>query len=307
MNANELAVMWEKISWLSSKVYPKIVNKLVEAPFIEMTIGSIYKKRVGFINSLSYTIADDITWETTIKNFYLPKVVDVQIEFKLVESAGVENKSLYNYSMSSDAVKGINNKRAEPQGNVVGTDPITKPAPATGLDFKKVGGVDELKPTPPPKIDSTGVEQTTPPPTTTETSTPKMADTGKPAETPKETESPSSTPAVAKTVESSYESERKERMEKLKAKGLPEILWYSLSLNEGVDINSITKVKENVYSYYATYGDEGRQQHLVTTVSGMSASGGQYDSWVAYENNGIDPLKSTNSNTSGKMQTSSPF
>jgi hypothetical protein len=306
MNANELATMWEKISWLSSKVYPKIVNKLVEAPFIEMTIGSIYKKRVGFINSLSYTIADDTTWETTIKNFYLPKVVDVQMEFKLVESAGVEGKSLYNYSMSSAAVKGINNKRAEPQGNVVGTDPITKPAPATGLDFKKVGGVDELKPSPPPKIDSTGVEQTTPPPTTTKTSTPKMADTGKPAETPKDAETPSSTPAVVKTLESSIQSEKEKRLEKIKAKGLPEALWYGFS-DPRVDIDSVEKIREGVYCYDMEYGDEGRKQRLVAEIRGKGYNGGDYATWVAYDNKGVDPLKTKDSNTSGMMQTSSPF
>ncbi len=293
MTANELATMWEKISWLSSKVYPKIVNKLVEAPFIQMTIGSIYKKRVGFINSLSYTIADDITWETTIKNFYLPKVVDVQIEFKLVESAGVENKSLYNYSMSSDAVKGINNKRAEPQGNVVGTDPITKPAPATGLDFKKVGGVDELKPTPPPKIDSTGVEQTTPPPATNETSTPKMVDTGKPAETPKEAETPSATPAVVKTVESSYDTDRQKIEKKYKGRGYPD--WLSSNFAnkeaEGTKVRNIVKIKEDAYYADIEYPDEGgyvREMMFYLKSNGYSTTC-KYSKWVA-DNNGFDPL-----------------
>jgi len=293
MTANELATMWEKISWLSSKVYPKIVNKLVEAPFIEMTIGSIYKKRVGFINSLSYTIADDITWETTIKNFYLPKVVDVQIEFKLVESAGVENKSLYNYSMSSDAVKGINNKRAEPQGNVVGTDPITKPAPATGLDFKKVGGVDELKPTPPPKIDSTGVEQTTPPPATNETSTPKMVDTGKPAETPKEAETPSATPAVVKTVESSYDTDIQKIEKKYKGRGYPD--WLSSNFAnkeaEGTKVRNVVKIKEDAYYADIEYPDENgyvREMMFYLKPNGNSTTC-KYEKWVA-DNNGFDPL-----------------
>jgi len=293
MTANELATMWEKISWLSSKVYPKIVNKLVEAPFIQMTIGSIYKKRVGFINSLSYTIADDITWETTIKNFYLPKVVDVQIEFKLVESAGVEGKSLYNYSMSSDAVKGINNKRAEPKGNVVGTDPITKPAPATGLDFKKVGGVDELKPTPPPKIDSTGVEQTTPPPPTNETSTPKMVDTGKPAETPKEAENPSSTPAVVKTVESSYDTDREKIAKKYKGRGYPDWLNSNFANKEaaGTKISNIVKVKEDAYYADIEYPDEDglvREMMFFLNQNGYSTTC-RYEKWVA-DNNGFDPL-----------------
>ena len=293
MSANELATMWEKISWLSSKVYPKIVDKMIQAPFIEMTIGSIYKKRVGFINSLSYTIADDITWETTIANFYLPKVVDVQIEFKLVESAGVENKSLYNYQMSTDAVTGINNKRAEPQGKVVGTDPITKPAPATGLDFKKVQGVSELKPTPPPKIDNTGVEQTTPPPATTETSTPKMVDTGKPAETPKDAENPASAPEVAKSVESSYDTDREKIAKKYKARGYPDWLNSNFANKEaaGTKISNIVKVKEDAYYADIEYSDEEglvREMMFYLNQNGFSTTC-RYQQWVAI-NNGFDPL-----------------
>lgn len=293
MSAKELSIMWEKISWLSTKVYPTIVNKIVEAPFIEMTIGSIYKKRVGFINSLSYTIADDITWETNIKDFYLPKVVDVQIEFKLVESAGVEGKSLYNYKMSSDAVKGINNKRAAPQGNVVGTDPITKPAPATGLDFKKVGGVDELKPPPPPKIDSTGVDQVTPPPTTTQTSTPKVADTGKPAETPKQAETPSSTPAVVKTVESSYDTDRQKIEKKYKGRGYPDWLVDNFASKEaeGTKVRNIVKIKEDAYYADIEYADEGgyvREMMFYLKPNGNSTTC-KYSKWVA-DNNGFDPL-----------------
>lgn len=305
MSANELAVMWEKISWLSSKAYPKIVNKLVQAPFIEMTIGSIYKKRIGFINSLSYTIADDITWETTIKDFYLPKVVDVQIEFKLVENAGVEAKSLYNYQMSSDAVKGINNKRAEPQGNVVGTDPITNPKPASGLDFKKVTGIEQIKIPPAPKVDGTGVEQTEAPPTETDT-TAKMLNTGKPAETPKNAQNPASTPEVVKTVESSIQSDREKRLEKIKAKGLPEALWYGLN-DPQVDIDSVEKIRENIYTYYKEYGYDGAKQRLYAEINGNGYSGGDYATWVAYENKGVDPLQSKSSSTTGKLQSSSPF
>jgi hypothetical protein len=83
-NEEELAMMWEKINFLTQKAYPTIVNKLVEAPFINLTLGNIYHDTTGFINSLSYTVEDDVTWETEVKGLWLPKVVNVQMEFKLV-------------------------------------------------------------------------------------------------------------------------------------------------------------------------------------------------------------------------------
>jgi hypothetical protein len=300
MNSKELAVMWKKIDFLSRKAYPTISKqRLVNAPFIKLTLGSIYAEKHGYINSLSYTIADDITWETAEDN-WLPKVVDVQLEFKLVEWAGQE-KTLYAQQRSKDSVKAINSQRKEEGSPAVGTNPITTPATAnTNLNSQ----VQETK-QPEVKINSKGVEQTTPPPAS-ESSKPKMADTGKPADTPQQNADTSTLASIVTTTKTEWEVEREKRMEKLKAKGLPEALWYGLSMDDGVDINSIKKVKENVYSYYMTYGNEGRKQHLYAEVNGNGYSGGQYDMWVSYYNNGVDPMKDTNSNT-GKLQTASPF
>jgi hypothetical protein len=311
MSADELALMWEKISWLSSKVYPKIVDKMIEAPFIQMTIGSIYKQRVGFINSLSYTIADDITWETTIEDFYLPKVVDVQIEFKLVESAGVETKSLYNYEMSADAVKGINNKRAEQKGNVVGTDPITQPQVAGDSNFKQV---QTKKPTQPPKVDSTGVEQTQAPPAQTSTSTPKSLDTGKPTDTPQGDSKPASTTESAKVVESSYMVVREKALKKYKGIGYPDWLAQRFASYEGAKrtISNITKLEEEAY-YAEVSKSDGDIVERVFLLENNLSSYVEYAKWVS-DNGGKDPMNKFFSKdqmdtiqSSGKLQTSSPF
>lgn len=299
MNPAELSVMWQKITFLTQKTYPTISKqRLVNAPFIKLTLGSIYADREGYINSLSYTIADDITWETAEDN-WLPKVVDVQLEFKLVEWAGSE-KTPYSYGLSKESVKAINTQRKEENESAVGTEPITTPTASN-----KKSQLSWVLDTPPPalKVNNKGTEQTTPP--TSKTSNPKMLDTGKPAETPQQNADTSTITSIVSTTKSEWEVEREKRMEKLKAKGLPDILCYGLSMTDGVDINSIKKVKENVYSYYQTYGNEGKLQHLYAEVSGNGWHGGQYDTWVSYYNKGEDPLK--NSGSTGKLQTATPF
>ena len=90
MNSGELGTMWQRIDFLTKKAYPTIdKNNLVNPPFIEFTLGNMYQQKTAFINSLSYTIPDDGVWETADGN-KLPKIVEVQMEFKFVENVGTE-------------------------------------------------------------------------------------------------------------------------------------------------------------------------------------------------------------------------
>jgi hypothetical protein len=299
MNPTELSVMWQKITFLTKKTYPTISKqRLVNAPFIKLTLGSIYADKEGYINSLSYTIADDITWETAEDN-WLPKVVDVQLEFKLVEWAGSE-KTPYSYGLSKESVKAINTQRKEENAPVVGTEPITTPTPSN-----KKSQLSWVLDTPPAelKINNKGVEQTAPAPS--ETSKPKMADTGKPADTPQQNADTSTLTSIATTTKSEWEIEMEKRVEKLKAKGVPEVFWGAFSRAD-VNPNSVKKIKEGVYYYEQPRGDTGYTDRLMAEIRGNGWSGGQYDSWVSYENKGVDPMKETDSKT-GKLQTALPF
>jgi len=298
MNQQELSVMWQKIEFLTKKAYPTInKQRLVNAPFIKLTLGSIYAEREGYINSLSYTIADDITWEIA-KNNWLPKVVDIQLEFKLVEWAGSE-KTPYSFGRSNESVKAINSQRKEEGAPAVGTNPITTPATA---NTKSNGQLQEVK-QPELKINNIGVEQTTTSPS--ETSKPKMLDTGKPAETPKENADTSTLNSIATTAKTEWEVEMEKRVEKLKAKGVPEVLIYGLS-RSNANPNSVKKIQEGVYYYEQPRGDTGYTDRLYAEINGNGWGGGQYDTWVSYQNKGVDPLKDTGSKT-GKLQTALPF
>jgi hypothetical protein len=295
MSLDELALMWERLNWLTSQTYPTIVNKIVQAPFIRMTIGSIYSEKVGFINSLSYTINDDVTWETEVADNWLPKVVDVQLEFKLVESAGAEKNSHYSYGLSKDAVKRINNTRAEQTDEVVGQDPITRPQPARGVDFKQVEQLETIEIPPPPKVDSTGTEQTEPPPSPVD-DTPKNIDTGKPAETPKQAEQPATVEPVTQKSESEVTKVVANAPKEFKE--YPQWTWgvFRQSKLMGYSgggklstISNIKKIDEKNYYFKVKDGAGNENDFMMTYIDENTARRVLYEVWVG-DNDGKDPM-----------------
>ena len=98
----ELQSNWEKLSTLTLMTYP-IVNKdtnfLVTPPIIEFRLGDMYKKKKGFIESLSYTMPDIGLWETETDGSILPKFIDVSFTIKFIETTAVLNNP-YNYNFA---------------------------------------------------------------------------------------------------------------------------------------------------------------------------------------------------------------
>jgi hypothetical protein len=72
----------------------------------------MYVDREVLLDSLTYTIPDESTWETKGEIGYLPKVIDVALSMKFIESVGAEDR-LYDMAISKAAVEGINKKRTE--------------------------------------------------------------------------------------------------------------------------------------------------------------------------------------------------
>jgi hypothetical protein len=104
-NEAEHIAAWKRLSFLSSLTYPQqylsskettSAANAVVPPFIKFTLGDMYNNKEGFIESLIYTIDDNSTWEVGFdkndskeypaKNYRLPKVVDVGITIKMIES-----------------------------------------------------------------------------------------------------------------------------------------------------------------------------------------------------------------------------
>ena len=281
MNSNELATMWQRIDFLTKKAYPTIdKNNLVNPPFIEFWLGNMYQKKTAFINSLSYTIPDDGVWETANGN-QLPKIVEVQLEFKFGENVGAELKP-YGTRISKEAVKVINKRRAEQSG----TTTTVSEEPKTG------GGTS----TTPPPINNVGVAQTEAPKTTSTSggmlgvdSTPKSLDTGKPAETPKESNDGASLAAIATTTETSFEEKSKKAYEKYKSQGISDRVsgWFSNLEAHDAKITNIKKIGEEDWFANVEYKDEpGRTNNFVFSETNRRET---YGAWVQ-RNNGNDPM-----------------
>lgn len=109
-NSVELAVNWEKITKITQMTYPSVGAQYANAPIMRFRIGDIYNNKTGFIESLTYTIPDESNWETDGNSGWLPKIIDVAISIKFIESVGAEDRP-YDYTISKDAAKAINDKR----------------------------------------------------------------------------------------------------------------------------------------------------------------------------------------------------
>ena len=81
--------MWEKLNYLVGLGYPQFKSagetggRLMTPPFIELTIGNLYKNTPGVIDNISLTIEDGSPWDIDVP-MQLPKFVTVQIGFKFI-------------------------------------------------------------------------------------------------------------------------------------------------------------------------------------------------------------------------------
>ena len=106
----ELNVIWERLKILTSYTYPTISAGLTTPPIITFRLGDMYVDREALLDSLTYTIPDESNWETDGAIGYLPKIIDVALSMKFIESVGAEDR-LYDMQISKAAVLGINDKR----------------------------------------------------------------------------------------------------------------------------------------------------------------------------------------------------
>jgi hypothetical protein len=107
LSAAEHIAAWQRLKFLASLVYPADYSGTagyVLPPFIKFTLGDMYEKKEGFIETLTYTIDDNSPWEVgmnglagngntlipgsnIMKNYKLPTFIDVDITIKFVENA----------------------------------------------------------------------------------------------------------------------------------------------------------------------------------------------------------------------------
>lgn len=277
MNPLELATSWEKIEWLSSKAYPRISKKLVIPPLIKFRLGDIYREKIGFIESLSYTIPDNANWETDIEGLKLPKFIDASITIKFIENVGAES-SLYSYAKGADAINEINEYLSETAQSFDGE-------PVTGEGAESSGNVDEY---------GTRQEEA---PTEQGTSgdgkggadaTPKNGDTGKSNSSAAPKNQYKS--VTDKQGSNKYAEIIKEREAELLNQGYP--LWAAngLARESANGIDEIRKLSESAYYYSITIKINEREKKYEKAIRQTSYGYTieQYKTWV--KRTGSDPI-----------------
>lgn len=90
LNLDEHKIAWDKLNELTGLVYPLGYNSnsSIKPPFIQFTLGDLYKKKYSFIDSLSYTFDDTTPWEIDEKGYRLPTMISVSIGLKFLETRG---------------------------------------------------------------------------------------------------------------------------------------------------------------------------------------------------------------------------
>ena len=84
----EFKVLWAKLNYFVGLAYPsyekvKGGGDRMVAPMIELTLGDMYRKTPGFLESLNMTYDMDATWEIKTGE-RLPKKIDVTCDFKTI-------------------------------------------------------------------------------------------------------------------------------------------------------------------------------------------------------------------------------
>ena len=111
-NPEEHIAAWDKLGVLAKMVYPQGYpsNGAVTPPLVSLTLGDLYKTKESFIESLSYTIDDNSPWEigTDVSGYKAPKVIDVSITFKFLQSKN-STTTMYGFSggVSTDGKGGV--------------------------------------------------------------------------------------------------------------------------------------------------------------------------------------------------------
>jgi hypothetical protein len=118
LNQAEHVIMWQKIDFLTSLVYPiryETNSTSIVPPILRFTMGSLYKNKVCFISSLSYSVDDTAGWETgeplngrttinifgqnvNMKDYKLPRQISVSIGITFIESRGNTEGKKYGYN-----------------------------------------------------------------------------------------------------------------------------------------------------------------------------------------------------------------
>jgi len=93
-NEREVPIIWSKINYLAGLIHPAGYTQggFMIPPYIEFTIGDLFKKQIGFISSYNNSIAPEVPWEVRSDRLKLPQMADINLTINIIEN---ELKSPY--------------------------------------------------------------------------------------------------------------------------------------------------------------------------------------------------------------------
>ena len=109
----DIPILWRKVDKLKLLTLPtfktnEVINDNEErpiAPFVELTLGNLFREQPGYFSSVNVTIPQTSTWELD-DGLQLPHICDVTVEFTFVGRATPQNRIL---SHTKDGDDGIDN------------------------------------------------------------------------------------------------------------------------------------------------------------------------------------------------------
>jgi hypothetical protein len=113
-SAFEHSRMWTRLAELGRLVYPQNYSGKAgkaTAPFIKMTIGDMYKDKLGFIESLTFNAPDNTPWEIGMNtdglsglsristdSYKAPMIIEVELTYKfLIGPQNIQESTLYDF------------------------------------------------------------------------------------------------------------------------------------------------------------------------------------------------------------------
>lgn len=93
LSKEEMDMIYYKLNQLACKVSPGVKNNRMIAPISTLTIGNLIKNEFGYLNSLSFTIDEDYSWD--IDTYFQPMAIKVSCAWTIIGKESPTNKAYY--------------------------------------------------------------------------------------------------------------------------------------------------------------------------------------------------------------------
>ena len=131
----EMIPLWDKVNYLMGLGYPawkqggETGGRLMTPPFVELTIGNLYKDTPGLIDNIGVTVEDSGGWDIDVP-LQLPKFLTIQIGFKFIGNYALSMTGKHFDLPWLDGTKPYENFLTDPSNNEE-----SKPEDASGMDL----------------------------------------------------------------------------------------------------------------------------------------------------------------------------